>query len=196
MLKIKKHPVGIYGIADNIACGWNELPELYDQRNYLANHTVLPGEIAVDSAWQRRGEELLGQVDLSDCLTAYLAAVVSAKTPKGRVEALNRLDGEIRGALTGVVDGQVALAKDQWFHEENEPKPSEYQHGPLMGSQKDLACWTLPGKSDRRVLINRCRAGTFWAKKRGRCDFELWFKSADAFHMAWQEKVDQTRANS
>lgn len=74
---------------------------------------------------------------------------------------------DVLHAVMGLsADIQERLADDSisheqvisWFHRPCEPRPPEYQYGPLEGQKQDLAMWLLYGERDPVIL--RMRVGT------------------------------------
>lgn len=68
----------------------------------------------------------------------------------------------------------------QW-HGEHECIPVEFQYGPLSGKQKQLAEWL--GKSPKS-LRTALQQKTYWGRKKGRYQFELYFKTQERYSEA------------
>ncbi len=64
-----------------------------------------------------------------------------------------------------------------WFHGKNDSPPAAFKHGPLAGTQRDLATRTCPGKRiDTRRLHRKAAMGvSMWVRKQHRKLYEVWF---------------------
>lgn len=98
-----------------------------------------------------------------ECLQTHLAPAIH--------------EGELRPG------GGVQTAAFQWCHAASETRPSEYQHGPLTGNQKQLAQW-ITGKNDRRRLHAYCQTGAIWVRRLNYRKYEAWFRNERRFEAA------------
>jgi hypothetical protein len=72
-----------------------------------------------------------------------------------------------------------------WFHSGAETQPADYPHGPLEGTQKDLAQAMHPeSKRDRRYLKGEAEKGTVWVQKRTGQHFLVYFKESGRYEKA------------
>lgn len=87
--------------------------------------------------------------------------------------------------LTAVPQPETDDEMPEWCHSAGEEPPPSFAHGPLEGTQQDLASWTHPhGKRDARSLQARAQRRAVWVKMHHKRHYEVWFSSHRQFEDA------------
>jgi len=84
----------------------------------------------------------------------------------------------------------LSVDEDAWCHAESEPIPAKYEHGPLVGNQRQLATWLSPdGKDDPRPLKKRARNRSIWVRKLDYRTYHVYFQQKSELDQAVQRKL-------
>jgi hypothetical protein len=111
-----------------------------------------------------------------------------------------QIDIEYLAAHRWLTDRQTAdetstkiLAEDKavgnkWWHEPTEPRPKEYQHGPITGQKKAICNWMGEKDGPNMRRLNQKANKTVWVIRHSETSWEVWFKDERTY-----QSVDNNR---
>lgn len=70
--------------------------------------------------------------------------------------------------------------KVNWPSETTAP-PSSHKCGPLIGNLKKLSRWIVRKENDDRTLLKKINNGTYWGRRLGATEFEIYFPTQELF---------------
>lgn len=107
-------------------------------------------------------------------------------TPADEPLALAHTDAIETITAAPVVKKTHTTAKNvPWWHDPTEPRPAEYRHGPITGTQAEISRWLGEKKRKmQRRLQQKATSGVVWVIRQTKTAWEVWFKDQTVYETA------------